>query len=347
MRGEFRARARRSCLPIKAMLELTRRCDLHCVHCYVADRDGPELAVSRWVEVVGELASEGCFSVSLTGGEVGLRDGWLDIAAEVKRQRMVLGILTSGTAFSRADLERLIELRPAQVAVSLYGATAATHDAVTRVRGSFEKSLATLRTLRAAGISCRVGSVLMAQTIDHFLKIARVARDLDCAFMFDPTVAPCDDGSCEVTRFRVEADGLRDFYLNELIVSRSREGKVAAQAAEPPENVMGNCDAGITMMFVDAGGDVFPCMGFPPRLGSVLDTSVREVWHGRAARDHRAAMQQPLTHCTACVLSRYCTSRCPRLALVEDGDLSGPSKRACELARLTVEMREQLRGAMT
>ena len=345
LRREFRARAHRSCVPVKAMLEVTRHCNLRCVHCYVADRDRGELPLSRWLELVDELADEGCFSVSLTGGEVGLREGWLDVAAAVKRRRMILGVLTSGTAFTSAELQRLIELRPAQVAVSLYGATAERHDAVTRVRGSFEKSVATLNALTAAGISCRVGSVLMTQTIDSFVDIARLARDdLGCSFMFDPTVAPCDDGSCDVTGYRVEADRLREFYLNELIVSRSREGKVAAQAAEPSRDAMGNCGAGFTTLFVEAGGDVYPCMGFPPSLGSVASAPLREVWRSEAAREHRTAMERPLNSCATCSLSAYCTTRCPRLALVEDGDMSGPSKRACELARLTVEMREQLHG---
>lgn len=342
LRREFRSRARRHRVPVKAMLELTARCNLDCVHCYVADHSRPELPLERWVGLVSELADAGCFSVTLTGGEVGVRSGWLDVARAVKRRRMVLSILTSGTAFAGEDLRQLVELRPANVSVSVYGARAETHDAVTRVPGSFDKSVATLRSLVAAGIRCRVTSVLMKQTIAEFRGIAALAEELGCTFMFDPTVAPCDDGSCDVTALRVDAPQLHEFYLSEVMASRSREGRIARAGQEPPLKTIGNCDAGFTVLFVDAAGDVFPCMGFPPAFGDIRTASLASVWGGPMAEKHRAAMDAPLEHCSSCTLLRYCSSRCPRLAAVEDGDMSGPSRRACELAEMTADLRRRL-----
>ena len=346
IRREFRFRARQARVPVKAMLELTTHCNLRCVHCYVVDKRRPELPLERWLDLIDELADAGCFTVGLTGGEVGLREDWLDIAAAVKRRRILLTILTSGTDFSPADLERLVALRPAQVCVSLYGATAVAHDTVTRVRGSFDRAVATLRTLVAAGISCRVNSVLMKQTIDHFENIAALAESLGCSFMFDPTVAPCDDGSCGVVDLRVDAQRLRQFYLSELILPHSKEGKIARAVEPPDERVPGNCDAGFTTLFVNASGELFPCMGFPPSFGTIDGASLDSVWHSRVAEKHRAAMEKPLNDCIDCSLLSYCKGRCPRLALVEHGDLSGISERACELASMTVEMRSRLRGGL-
>ncbi len=326
------------------MLELTARCNLHCVHCYVADKQRPELPLERWFHLVDELADAGCFTVSLTGGEVGLFDGWLEVAAAVKRRRMILAVLTSGTHFSLSDIDRLIELRPVVVSVSIYGATAETHDAVTRVRGSFEGSLSTLRTLTAAGVPCRVTCVLMKQTIDHYQGIAALAEDLGCTFMFDPTVSPCDDGSCEVVNLRVDAQRLQEFYESELIGPRSKQGKIARAAEPPDERIAGNCDAGFTTLFVNASGEVFPCMGFTPAFGTLVGASLESVWNGTIAQRHRAAMEKPLHDCIDCSLLAYCKTRCPRLAMVEQGDLSGISTRACEMASMAVEMRRQLRG---
>jgi len=83
-------------------------------------------------------------------------------------------------------------------------------------------------------------------------------------------------------------------------------------------------------------------MGLPPSVGNVACTPFAEVWRGPAAAAHRRAMREPLPVCSHCDLLDYCTVRCPRLAVVEDGDISGPSRRACELASLVKDMRRAL-----
>jgi len=344
LQARLRARARRSRLPLVALVEVTSRCNLRCVHCYVADHQQPELPLERLLLLMRELASAGCISVTLTGGEIGVRDDWHRIAAEVKRRRMVLSVLTNGTAFAAADLERLVALRPARVAVSLYGASDEEHDAVTQVPGSFARSIETIAALRAGGIACRISSVLMKQTIDGFPALVALAGELGCEFRFDPTVAPCDDGSTDVLALRVGAERLTEFYLNEIIASRSLEGRIARSPAPPPARPMGNCDAGLVSVFVASTGSVYPCMGLAPSLGSVVAAPFADVWWGAGAREHEKKMLGPLETCPECALLPYCTARCPRLAAVEDGDLCGPSTRACEIARLTVQMRQTILG---
>lgn len=345
VRERFRARARGALVPVKAQLELTTRCNLRCVHCYVSDHRRPELPLGRVLRLVDELADAGCVVVGLTGGELALREGWLDVAARVRRRGMLLSVLTSGTAFTASDLRQLIALGPTKVSVSLYGSTAARHEAVTRVRDSFDASLSTVRTLTTAGIRCRISSVLMRQTIDDFQAIAALAERLGCEFAFDPTVAPCDDGTCDVTDLRVEPQRLMEFYLSEIIAPRSRPGQLATASQAPNRLAPANCDAGFSSVFVDAQGNVYPCMGFPPAFGSLVGVSFRETWMGPVAAAHRKAMERPLHGCDGCGIVAYCQTRCPRLAAVEDGDLSGPSSWACEITRITVEMHEQLLGA--
>jgi len=294
--------------------------------------------------LLGEVADAGCVSVSLTGGEVALRSDWLRIAEEVKRRRMLLTVLTNGTAFSGDALRRLIELRPVKVAVSVYGSTADIHDAVTGVPGSFVRSIETLRSLKSAGIKCRISSVLMPETIDDYQGVAALAEELGCEFVFDPNVVPRDDGSTDVLRHRLDIERLKGFYVDDVIRPRSLEGRII-DAAEPPAcGGAANCDSGFTMAFVDASGDVYPCIGFPPAFGNVNEATFLEIWNGPVAEAHREMMQRPLRECSDCELLPYCTTRCARLAATEDGNPCGPSSRACEFARLTIELRESIRG---
>ena len=337
----LRARAAAHAIPLKAVLELTKRCNLRCYQCYVS-RPGEELSTERVVGIIGELADGGCMSVTLSGGEVGLRGDFLRVAGEVKRQRMQLTVLTNGTAFDDEVVHGLARLKPSLVAVSFYGATAAPHERVTGIPGSFGRAMETVRLLRSLGVRCRLHGVLLDDTWDQFAAIAELAEAMGCDWRFDPSVAPTQEGDLNVVSHRVPVERLIECFRHPLVEDRFREYAAGQLKASISSARTANCPAGMTAVFVAADGGVFACMGFPPLFGNVATQSLHDVWHSPAAEAHRRRMRQPLTACQECELLRYCTVRCPRVALVEDGDVSGPSKRACELAGVVRDWREQL-----
>jgi radical SAM protein with 4Fe4S-binding SPASM domain len=344
VRDGLYARALDRAVPLKAVIEVTERCNLRCYHCYV-DKAGQELPTDRLVGLLQELAEEGCLMVTLTGGEVALRDDFLELAAAVRRQRMQLTVLTNGTAFTPSDLDDLARLKPARVAVSVYGATPEVHESVTGVPGSFERSMATVRTLRSLGVSCRLHGVLLDENCAEFGKVADLAEELGCDWRFDPTVVPTESGGRHVVDHRVSVHKLQRFFFHPKTAGRTKEYAVSHDGIEARRRAT-NCGAGTAAVFVSSDGDVYACMGFPPTFGNILHESFATVWRGAVAEAHRRRMLEPLATCDACDLLRYCTVRCPRLAAVEDGDLSGPSSRACELAGMVRDWRESLQDAL-
>jgi radical SAM protein with 4Fe4S-binding SPASM domain len=335
VKAKLYAVAEANSIPLGVVLETTKRCNLTCRHCYVSEPVGRELSAARYIELVDELADAGCLAVTLTGGELALSQGWKELARRVRHRRMMLTLMTNGTLWGPEDWRFVATLRPRRVCVSLYASRAALHDTVTGVEGSFDASVTTLTNLRRLGVRCRIGSVMMPDNVGEVAALRRLAGELDCEFLFDPTVQPCDDGSMDVVAsYRVTSEVLGAFYADEVIADRSREGRLAFGAEKPKERSPRNCGAGVTGAFVSASGDVFPCMGFGPPFGNIVEADFASIWRGSAASRHRQAMRLPLRECLACDLKDYCTARCPRLALVEDGDLSGPSRRACELAAL-------------
>jgi pyruvate-formate lyase-activating enzyme len=205
-------------------LELTKRCNLRCYHCYVAGTS-VELPVSRWLEVVDELEVEGCLHVTLTGGEVGLKHGWLQIAERVKRRRMTLRVLTNGTVFSPEDIGRLADLRPLLVGISLYGGTAVVHERVTGVPGSFDRSIASLRALRERDVRCRIACTLMPETLPGVDEIADLAEQLDCEFVADPTVVTRADGEDSVLDYRLPVAQVREYLGSDRLGARRSQSR--------------------------------------------------------------------------------------------------------------------------
>ena len=172
LRDRLHARAYEKNLLLRVLFEITKRCNLRCYHCYVA---GPtdELGTERILMLLDEFAAEGCMNVTLTGGEVGLRNDFLTIARGVKQRRMTLSVLTNGTAFSEEQLDELAAIKPHACQREHLRRHGAGHEKVTGVPGSFARSLATVKYLNERGVRCDIHTVLMRDNFDDFPKYRR------------------------------------------------------------------------------------------------------------------------------------------------------------------------------
>jgi radical SAM protein with 4Fe4S-binding SPASM domain len=93
------------------------------------------------------------------------------------------------------------------------------------------------------------------------------------------------------------------------------------------------CGAGHNACYVSAYGDVMPCVALPLACGNVRHTPFAEIWaRSDGLRQVRAIRVRHLHTCAGCEAAIFC-ARCPGQALVEDGDLYGPSRAACEHAQ--------------
>jgi len=339
-REEWLYRGVAQAVPLMMTLELTKRCNLHCFHCYVgAPRD--ELDTTAWLRVVDELADLGTAAVGLSGGEIGLRDDWTTVASAARERRMMLSLLTNGTLFDGDDLDEIARLHPVRVSISLYGADAPTHDRVTGVGGSFDKTVASIRGLRERGITVRIGTVLMRGVeTDVIARLRTFAEGLDCNFMYNHTLYPGDDGDPSVTRHRVDDEEFRRFIAanaTDMAITQ----KLVTDGPELSRKDVFSCRAGHSHGFVDAYGFLRPCMGFEPIFGDITTASVADIWRSEAAAEHRRIFAEPLRVCNECGISGYCVGRCPRMAAVEGGDVLGVDPQACRLATALYEAHRQ------
>ena len=104
------------------------------------------------------------------------------------------------------------------------------------------------------------------------------------------------------------------------------------------------CGAGLNTIYISPYGRVYPCVSIRVKCGDLTRQSLSEVWQAPILKKLRATKFSDLTQCSTCPLHPYCF-RCPGLALLEDGDLFGPSRAACTLARARKTTYEKPRKA--
>jgi len=133
---------------------ITRRCNLRCIHCYSNSRDisfAGELTTGEGKNVLKDLAQFGSPVILFSGGEPLLRPDLADLAEYAVDQGLRAVISTNGTLITKALAGKLQKIGLSYIGVSLDG-TEKTHDAFRRTKGAYAAALTGIRNCRDAGI---------------------------------------------------------------------------------------------------------------------------------------------------------------------------------------------------
>ncbi|MBW1897011.1 MAG: radical SAM protein, partial [Deltaproteobacteria bacterium] len=131
-------------IPLSGSIDVTHRCNLRCVHCYLGEKQshwekrGKELSTAQWISIIDEITEAGCLHLLISGGEPLTRRDFAEIYSHARTNGLLVTVFTNGTLITDRVLELFRDLPPRIVEISLYGATAATYERVTRVKGSYE-----------------------------------------------------------------------------------------------------------------------------------------------------------------------------------------------------------------
>ena len=133
---------------------MTRRCNLKCIHCYSssADIDYPdELTTQEGKSLIDDLAQFGSPVILFSGGEPLMRADLPELARYATQKGMRAVISTNGTLITEEVAAQLKEIGLSYVGVSLDGLKK-THDRFRGMPGAFEQAIAGIRNCRDAGI---------------------------------------------------------------------------------------------------------------------------------------------------------------------------------------------------
>ena len=313
-------------------LETTYRCNERCVHCYLPDETHlKELTLDQIDRLFGQFDALGGFSLSLTGGEVGIRKDFEDILDLARKYGFLTSILSNLTRFSDAMLARIIEHRPKSVSCSIYSAYPALHDAVTRLEGSFHRSLRAIQSLREGGVTVAIKTPLMKHTVSGWREVEDLAERLGCGFQMDLSITAKNDGGLAPLGQRVEdLATLQDVFSSPLYRITIMDEPVGS-ARSGPDLTANLCGAGAAGLVVSPDGTVRPCIGMTEALGQFPADSLSEIWQDAPFFKRWAALTLADVPCGQCANFRTC-SRCPGAWYAEHGSYTQPTDYNCFLA---------------
>jgi radical SAM protein with 4Fe4S-binding SPASM domain len=315
-------------------IEVTRRCNLRCPHCFTASgaqaHPGPTAAVLG--DLIARAVSAGVRVVAFSGGEPLLRDDLEDVMLAglqtgVREYRLV----TNGALVTRVRARSLRTAGLAVAMVSVDGVDAADHAAV---RGcstiEFYRAVRAVRLLREAGVVVDIATVVNRRNVERVAEIALLAESLGARGLRWCSFVPTGRGSEPAVRerFAVPSGQLDAFlaFLRELNAHERRPVEIFFDHGIGPWDEQGRfaCTSGAEVAYVTAEGDIYPCPGlvFPPfRVGNVGETPLEDLLRAPAMATVRHLPKGELSGLCRDCTHAACSGGCRGQAWAETGDI--------------------------
>jgi len=316
-------------VPFQAHLDLTYRCNERCEHCYLEHDDKGEMTFDEVCGLFDQLADAGVFFLTLSGGEPLLRRDFFEIVARARALLFNVKLKTNAVLIRAQEAQRLRAIGVEQVNVSVYSHRAEVHDAITKLPGSFRRTLDGIRALRATGMKVTVANVMMRSNLADNRAVAAMARELGASYIADPTITPMMNGERGVLSLRIPGESLPALFQDPELVGDPVE--FCAPPAPVSDGDLNGlpCSAGHTSCYISPYGDVFPCVQFPLPSGNVRRQRFLDIWKNSPQfAEVRSIHTRDLPVCSGCSHVATCT-RCPGQAWME-GNMRGPSTSDCE-----------------
>ena len=293
-----------------------------------------ELSAAQWLELAREAVDNGMVFLLLTGGEVFLRPDFFEIYTPLTRMGLILTLFTNGTLITEALAARLAEAPPSRTEITLYGATAATYEAVTGVPGSYARCCAGIEALVKHRVPLGLKSTLTRRNVGELEAMRQMAHDWGLPFSAGWLLTQRRDGALsEVEDCRMSAA--------ECVALEATDRASASEWTEAAlrEASLGNdrnfyCQAGKAAFVVNPRGEMNACLDLPQPAARPLDIGFRAAWEQVQRFVDSAPPLAPL--CLACDARGYCP-RCPAWSQLETGTLTEPVPYLCEIARARKE----------
>ena len=160
---------------------MTRRCNLRCVHCYAKaldERGKDAISTEQGKALIDDLAAYGAPVMLFSGGEPLVREDLAELAKHATSKGMRAVISTNGTLITKQKARELKAVGLSYVGISLDGGET-VHDKFRATPGSFKKALEGIANCQAEGLKVGLRFTINKRNAGEVPVLFDLVRDLE------------------------------------------------------------------------------------------------------------------------------------------------------------------------
>ena len=310
--------------------EVTRKCNLNCVHCRAGSDRGPypgELDTTKCLEILEQIRLVGRPIVILTGGEPVLRDGIFELAERGTQLGLRMVLATNGTLLTPAIVEKMKASGIKRVSISIDGADEQQHDRFRKVPGAFNKAMKGIQLLKDAGLEFQINTTVTRHNVHDIKKIldmtVRLGAVAQHIFLLVPTGRAREMINQEIDALEYEKllhwfYEMRDkvpihlkatcapHYYRILRQEAHKKGQKVDYKTYGLDAVTRGCLGGTSFCFISYDGIIQPCGYLELNSGDLKEASFDSIWENseifRKLRDFSSYKGK----CGRCEYIKFC-----------------------------------------
>lgn len=282
--------------------EITRSCNLACIHCRASAERGPypnELTTDECRKVLDDITSFSDPIIIFTGGEPLLRPDIFDILRYGQSLGRKMTMAVNGLLLDEATAHKLIDHGIQRISISIDGATARTHDAFRKVPGAFAGAMRGIEAAKKAGLPFQLNTTITKINLDEIADILKLAVDVGAVahhiFLLVPTgrgkeleeqEIPPEEYERTLNWFYEQREKVplqlkatcAPHYYRILRQRAHAEGKDVNFETYGMDAVTRGCLGGVAFCFISHTGVLSPCGYLELDCGNVRTEGFRKAW---------------------------------------------------------------------
>ena len=309
-------------------VEVTNNCLMYCRHCSSEASASnqeyiPALHLYRLIDEGVSLGVE-CFSIS--GGEPFLYKDLFSVLkyARSKGLKLIIyscGIVDNGkqlVSFDKELISRIKDVSPLKMVFSIHGACSETHEYITRIKGSYDLAVDSIKSTIATGISAELHFVPMKFNYKEISGVVALAASLGIKQV--SLLRLVFHGRCKEDVVNLMINGNEAVEIINIVKQLERDYSGVKIRLGAPFNCVKDkditrCTASQSKLLISATGEVFPCEAFKSLKGTrstIYDHSLEYLWYNdELLNDLRNLCVEDVTFCASCPIQNTCHGGCP------------------------------------
>jgi AdoMet-dependent heme synthase len=187
--------------PFIVIWEVTRACQLKCVHCRADAQltpDPRELTHEEGINLIDQIYEMDNPMLVFSGGDCMMREDLFELADYAVKKGMRVSMTPSATPnVTKEKMQRAKEVGLSRWGLSLDAPTAEIHDKFRGVPGSFDLTIEKIKYLNELGMPLQINTVISRYNYDHLEQMSKLVEELGAVMWYIFLLVPTGRGQMD------------------------------------------------------------------------------------------------------------------------------------------------------